>query len=186
MTTSNRVDIVSNRSQGNYSAREQLARIGWALLQPLFRWSPRPFFGWRRWLLRLCGARVGRYVNVYPSSRVTMPWNLSIGDWSSLGEEVLVYNLGPVSVGARATISLGAVLCAGSHDHRQRTMPLLRPPIEVGDDCWVCAGAFVGPGVRVGAGAVVGARAVVVRDVPAWAIVAGNPARPVGTRRLDG
>jgi putative colanic acid biosynthesis acetyltransferase WcaF len=40
----------------------------------------------------------------------------------------------------------------------------------------------VGPGVSVGAGAVVAARAVAVRDVEAWTVVAGNPARPVGVR----
>src|SRR5262249_4038578 len=99
-------------------------------------------------------------------------------------DDVFVYNLGPVRLGRRVTVSHRAHLCAGTHDHRRADMPLLRPPISVGDDAWICTDAFVGPGVTVGEGAVVGARAVAVRDVPAWCVVAGNPARAVGQRTL--
>jgi putative colanic acid biosynthesis acetyltransferase WcaF len=61
-------------------------------------------------------------------------------------------------------------------------MALLKPPILIGDEAWICADAFIGPGVRVGARGVVGARAVVVKDVGPGVIVAGNPARVVGKR----
>jgi putative colanic acid biosynthesis acetyltransferase WcaF len=90
-----------------------------------------------------------------------------------------------VTIGEKVTISQRAHLCAGTHDHTDPAMPLRKPPIEVGDQAWVCADAFVGPGVAVGEGAVVGARAVAVGDVEAWTIVAGNPARVVGKRELD-
>jgi putative colanic acid biosynthesis acetyltransferase WcaF len=56
-------------------------------------------------------------------------------------------------------------------------MPLLKPPIAVERDAWICADAFVGPGVRVGARAIVGARCVVMQDVEPDAIMIGNPAR---------
>jgi len=179
------LDIRANRAARPYSSREYVLRGLWEATRPAFALSPRPLFGWRRLLLRLFGARVGQAAHVYPSTQVTLPWNLELGAWSSLGESVLVYNLGPVSVGARATVSLRAHLCAGSHDHERQDMPLLRTPIRIGDDAWVCADAFVGPGVTVGAGAVVAARAVAVRDVEPWAIVAGNPARPVGPREMQ-
>jgi putative colanic acid biosynthesis acetyltransferase WcaF len=187
VTSSLRLDIASNRAAARYTRGENLLRALWALTAALlFRPSPRPFFGWRRFVLRLFGARVGRHVHVYPSTVVTIPWNLEIGDWSSLGEHVYVYDLGRVSIGARVTVSLRAVLCAGTHDPTRRDMPLLKPPIVIADEAWVCADAFVGPGVTVGQGAVLGARAVVVKDVAPWAVVAGNPARPIGTRTLAG
>jgi putative colanic acid biosynthesis acetyltransferase WcaF len=63
-------------------------------------------------------------------------------------------------------------------------MPLLKPPIDIGDEAWICADAFVGPGVNIGRGAVVGARAVAVSDVVPWAVVAGNPARQVKIRSI--
>lgn len=179
------VNVAANRAARRYTRGENLRRVLWALATPLFRLSPRPCFAWRRLLLRLFGARVGRGAHVYPSCVVVMPWNLDLGDWSSLGEGVLVYDLGRVTVGARATVSLRAHLCAGTHDARRADMPLVKPPITIGDQAWIGADAFVGPGVTVGEGAIVGARAVAVKDVPSWTVVAGNPARPVGTRTLD-
>jgi putative colanic acid biosynthesis acetyltransferase WcaF len=143
-------------------------------------------FAWRRALLRLFGATVGAHVHVYPSARVFLPWNLEVGDWSALGDDVFIYNLGHVRLGQRVTISHRAYLCAGTHDHRRADMPLLKPPISIGSDAWICADAFVGPGVTVGEGAVVGARAVAVRDVSPWSVVAGNPARPIGVRTIEG
>ena len=180
-----RLDIAANRRSSSYSRRELAARLMWSFAQPLFRFSPRPLFAWRRALLRLFGANVGENVHVYPSARIFIPWNVSIGEWSSIGDDTLVYSLGKVTIGSRVTISHRAHLCAGSHDHRRADMPLLKLPIVVGDDAWICADAFVGPNVVVGPGSVVAAAAVAVRDVPAWQVVAGNPARPVGERRLD-
>lgn len=179
------LDIDACRRQRPYSRWEYLGRVLWALIWPLFRFSPRPLFAWRRFLLRLFGARIGRQAHVYPSARIYLPWNLTLGDEASIGEWALVYNLGPVTIGAGATISHRAHLCAGSHDYSNPTLPLLRLPILIGPQAWVCADAFIGPEVRVGEGAVVGAAAVVVRDVAPWQIVAGNPARVVKTRHLQ-
>lgn len=178
------LDLAANRSAQKYTPREQLLRVLWTAGRWLFRLSPRPAFGWRRFVLRLFGAQVGRKVNTYPSTVVYFPWNLRIDDWSALGEGALIYNLGLVHIGREVTVSQRAHLCAGTHDYRDPTMPLLKPPITVEDRAWICADAFVGPGVTVGEGAVVGARAVAVIDVRPWSIVAGNPAQEVGRREL--
>ncbi len=178
------LDIAVNRAASKYSVGVQARRVAWAFATPFFRFSPRVFFGWRRLLLRFFGARVGREVNIYPSATIYMPWNLTIGDFSSIGEHAYVYDLGPITIGTQATISQRAHLCAGSHDYTDPAMPLLKLPIEIGGQAWICADAFVGPGVRVGEGAVVGARAVVVKDVEPWTVVVGNPARKLRTRVL--
>ncbi|WP_295455984.1 putative colanic acid biosynthesis acetyltransferase [uncultured Thiodictyon sp.] len=178
------LDIDACRRQRPYSDREYIGRALWALVQPLFRFSPRVLFGWRRFLLRTFGARVGRHAHVYPSARIYIPWNLTLGDRASIGEWALIYNLGPVTIGDGATISHRAHLCAGTHDYRDPTLPLLRLPIVISRQAWVCADAFVGPGRSVGEGAVVGAAAVVVGDVSPWQIVAGNPARVIKERVL--
>jgi putative colanic acid biosynthesis acetyltransferase WcaF len=181
---SNRVDVAANRRAAKYSGRENIRRAFWALAWPLFRMSPRFAFGWRRALLRLFGARVGKHVNVCPSAVVSMPWNLEIGEWSAVGDHALIYNLGAVKIGSRVTISQRVHLCAGTHDYTQPEMPLLKLPIRIGDDAWVCADAFVGPGVAIGEGAVVAARAVALTNVPSWTVVVGNPARRLKTRVL--
>ena len=176
------LDIQANRSMRKYSRGALAARVLWAVAQPLFSCSPRLAWGWRRWLLRRFGARIGRNVHLYPSVRIIMPWMIEIGDETAIGDRVILYALGPITIGRQVTISQNAHLCAGSHDYRDPAMPLLKTPITIGDGCWVCADAFIGPGIMLGDGAIAGARAVVVADIPPGEIVAGNPARRIGAR----
>jgi len=178
------LDISANRRCAKYSPAELLQRVLWSVGYLFFRLSPRPCFAWRRFVLRCFGARIGAHVNTYPSARVYFPWNLTAGDWTAIGENALIYNLGPITIGQKVTISHGAHLCAGTHDYRDPRMPLLKPPIRIGDQAWICADAFVGPGVLVGEGAVVGARAVVMQNVAPWTVVAGNPAKLIKKRTL--
>ena len=179
------LDIAANRQMRNYTKTELLRRVLWGVGRLFFRFSPRPCFGWRRFVLRCFGAKVGANVNTYPSTWIYFPWNLTVGDWTAMGEEAFIYNLGPVTIGEKVTISHRAQLCAGTHDYKQPHLPLIKPPIVIRDQVWVCANAFVGPGVTVGEGAIIGACAVVTRDVEPWAIMAGNPARFVKKRVLD-
>lgn len=179
-----RVDVTANRKARKWSRREQAGRVLWALCRPLFALSPRPAWGWRRMLLRLFGANVGHGVHVFPTVLITVPWNLTLNDHCAIGDRAILYCLGPISIGARATVSQGAHLCAGTHDWRCSDMRLLKPPISVGDDCWIAADAFIGPGVVVGSRTIVGARAVAMRDLPSGVIVVGNPAYIV-SRRLN-
>ncbi|MEM9233330.1 MAG: acetyltransferase [Pseudomonadota bacterium] len=176
-------DIISNRMARKWSRSAQLGRILWALATPLFSWSPRSLWAWRRQLLRWFGADIGRDVHIYPSVRITIPWNLAIGDESAVGDGAILYALGPVTIGRQVTISQYAHLCAGTHDHRRPDFPLQKAPITIGDGVWVCADAFIGPDRTVGHRAIVGARAVVVKDVPAGAIVGGNPATVISQRQ---
>ena len=178
------LDIARNRKSQKYYRTDLVKRILWLAGSVLFRLTPRPLFGFRRFILRCFGAKVGAHVNTYPSTRIYFPWNLEVGDWSAIGENALIYNLGPVTIGEKVTISHGAHLCAGTHDYTKPDMPLVKPPISIGDQTWVCADAFVGPGVTVGECAIVGARAVVMKDVEPWSIVAGNPAKFIKRRVL--
>ncbi len=109
---------------------------------------------------------------------------MEAGDESAIGEYAFIYNLGRVTIGARATISHCAHLCAGTHDHTKSDFPLVRPPITIGSEAWICADAFVGPGVAIGEGAIVGAGSVVMKDVKPWMIVVGNPARESKRREI--
>jgi putative colanic acid biosynthesis acetyltransferase WcaF len=179
------LDNAGNRAARKYSSREQWLRVLWTAGAWLLRLSPRPMFAWRRMILRLFGARVGAHVHVYSSTRIAMPWNLELGDWSAVGDNALIYNLGMVRIGAHATVSYRAHLCAGTHDFSDPALPLLKPPIDIKNCAWIGTDAFIGPGVTIGAGALVGARAVVVANVAEHSIVAGNPARVIGTRRIE-
>lgn len=111
-----------------------------------------------------------------------MPWNLEIGDWSSIGEYAFIYNLGKISIGCKTTISHRAHLCAGTHDYSDPALPLQKSPIEIGDQVWICSDSFIGPGTTIGEGVVVGACSVVVTNIDSWVVVAGNPAKAIKKR----
>src|SRR6266704_1375188 len=75
-----------------FSLRQKVRRTLWAILYLcLFRPSPRIFFGWRRFLLRCCGAIIGRGCAIYPSCKIWAPWNLQMGSHSALADEVDCY-----------------------------------------------------------------------------------------------
>jgi putative colanic acid biosynthesis acetyltransferase WcaF len=107
-----------------------------------------------------------------------------MGDYSSLGYDVDCYCVAQVSLGAHSTVSQYSFLCTASHDISDPHMRLTSAPIQIGDQAWICADVFVGPGVTVGQGAVAGARSVVLRDIAPWMVVAGNPAAEINKRRL--
>ncbi|MEJ5310876.1 MAG: DapH/DapD/GlmU-related protein [Anaerolineae bacterium] len=166
-----------------FSLANRIARLLWWLVSALlFKTTPRNFGAWRRFLLRCFGAKLGRDVQVYSGAKIWAPWNLQMGDFSCMDDDVDCYNADRVSIGKNAIVSRGACLCTATHDYTDPAFPSVTHPITIGDNAWIAARAFVFPGITVGAGAVVGACAVVTHDVPPGAIVAGNPAKPIANR----
>jgi len=165
-------------TQPSFSLRSRIMRFVWGLVWLiLFRPSPRPFHLWRRFLLRLFGAKLGLHVNVYPNVKIWAPWALSIGDYVGVADGVNLYNIAPIVVGDHSVISQGAHLCSGSHDIDSANFQLIAKSIVIQKHVWVCSEAFVGPGVRVADGCVLAARAVLMKSIPEpWTVWAGNPA----------
>jgi putative colanic acid biosynthesis acetyltransferase WcaF len=155
----------------------------WWIVQALFfHSSPQVFYGWRRFLLRLFGAKVGKGVLVRPSVTVTYPWKVTLEDWSWVGDQVTLYSLGEIFIGESAVVSQHSYLCTGAHNYTRPTFDLYAKAIRVEPEAWVAAHVFLGPGVTVGHGAVVGACSVVLKDVPAGMICGGNPLRVLRPR----
>ena len=137
---------------------------------------------WRRWLLRLYGAKLGVGGRIKPGVRITKPWNLALGDHCWLGENIWIDNLAFVQIGDCVCLSQGAYLCTGNHDFRRVTFDLLLGQIRIDSEAWIAAQAVLAPGTHVGAAAVVGLGSVASGEIPAGAILQGNPAVVVGQR----
>lgn len=168
-----------------YERRDYVRKLLWRLAYPLLiKWTPRQLLPWRRFVYQQFGAKLARGVNIRPSAFVWHPWLLTMGEYSCLADDVLVYNLGPLTIGDHTVISQRAHICNGTHDYRVPSLPLVRPTSHIGSGVWVCADAFVGPGVTIGDNTIVGAAAVVMRDLPEGVIAAGNPAVVVRTRPM--
>ncbi len=179
--TSPALDISDKPSP--HSTRHKIARVLWAIVQAtLFRCSPRPFKRWRAFLLRCFGADVSMHARVMPSVAIWAPWNLTLGDYATLGDHAIVYCVDRISIGRQSTISQYSYLCGASHDFEHPRFPLVPAPITIGADCWLAADVFVAPGVTIGDGAVVGARSSVFSDLPPGKVCVGSPARPVRDR----
>ncbi|MFK7880692.1 acetyltransferase [Roseobacter sp.] len=171
----------------HFGTRHKAARAIWVLARvTLFRTTPGPLFkGWRRFLLRCFGATIGRGCRVDASCRIWSPKNLKMGDFSCLADGVDCYNVAPITIGDYATVSQRSFLCSASHETHTLKRGLIFAPIAIGKQAWVCAEAYVGPGICIGDGAILGARAVATRDLDKWSIYAGNPARRLSAREID-
>ena len=170
-----------------YPRGEVLLRWLWALVQAtVFRWSPRPLHGFRAGLLRLFGADIPKVsqVVIFPTAKITFPWKLTLAPRSMVGPRVTLYTLAPITLQRGANVSQNCHLCAGTHDFNRWDMPLVARPIVIGENAWLGADVFVGPGVTIGELCVVGARSVVVKDLPPHMIAVGSPCRPVKPRSL--
>lgn len=158
----------------------------WVLVWLLFfRPTPRGIFnGWRLFLLRLFGARIGRGSKVAASCFVWAPWNLEMGEFSVLGDGVDCYTMDKIRIGSKVAVSQRCFLCSGSHDITSLRRPLITRPITIGDHCWIAAESMVMPGVNIAEGSVIGARSLVTKDMPAWSVCAGHPCVVLRPRTL--
>ena len=169
--------------QPSYRGRSALfVQFWWIVQATLFRGSPQVLYGFRRWLLRLFGAQIGKRALIRPSVTVTYPWKVKIGDYSQIGDDVVIYSFAPITIGNDVVVSQKSYLCAGTHDFRSASFDIQTSPIIIEDQVWLAADVFVAPGVTVGRGTVVGARSSVFKSLPEMMICTGCPAQPVGPR----
>lgn len=168
----------------SFSLANRMVRAVWSVTWLfLASWTPPPMHGWRRFLLRLFGARIAPTARVYRSTTVWLPSNLEMGAYAVLGPDVTCYCQAPILLGDFAQVAQGCHLCAGTHDVDDPNFQLITKPIVIGKRAWIAADAFVGPGVTVGEGAVLGARGVTFKNLEPWTIYAGNPVRALRRRR---
>lgn len=159
-----------------------IVQLWWLVQSTLFAWSPQFLYGWRRFLLRFFGAKIGKHVLVRPSVKVTYPWKVSIGDFAWVGDDVVLYSLSEIYIGANSVVSQRSYLCTGSHDFKSISFEICAEPIHVGEQVWIASDVFVAPGVKIDDGAVVGTRSTVLHNLPGGMICFGSPAKPIKSR----
>ena len=180
-------DYKSNYYTKNTGWKYRCRRILWeTIFFFFFRTTPRWCLNsWRIFLLKIFGAKIGKGCRVLPSCYIWAPWNLTMGQYSSLSSNVDCYSVDKILIGSRVTISQRAFLCTASHDIKSLALPLTSQPIKIEDYAWICAEAFIGPGVNIGHSSVVYARSVCIKDVMPFKVVGGNPAKVIKDRSLN-
>ena len=174
------------QQQSPHGLGNKSARMIWGMVYILlFRPSPRFAHRWRNMLLRMFGASLHPTARVYPRARCWGPWNLTMAKHSCIGDDVDIYCVENITIGENSTVSQYSYLCAATHNHEDPIHPLVPKPIVIGEQCWIAADVFVGPGVTIGNGTVVGARSSVFSNLPEWIIATGTPAKEVSKRKLN-
>jgi putative colanic acid biosynthesis acetyltransferase WcaF len=159
-----------------------LILLWWLVQGVMFPLTPHFASGIRVKLLRLFGANIGVGVLIRPTARVTYPWKLTVGDYSWIGDDVVLYSLDRITIGQHAVISQECYLCTGSHEMADPSFNLVTKEIAIGNGAWIASDCFVGPGVTIGSNTVVGARSTVLKDLPEGKICYGSPCGVRGDR----
>lgn len=165
--------------------------IGYLLYHFCFGWLPHYQLG-REWKLckKLRGFAVGLYVdacgkNVDVGRKVKLSARLRLGDRSSVGD--FSHLQGDITIGNDVMMAPNCALIADNHRHDDLTRPMntqgtVSQKIVIGNDVWIGYGVIILPGVTIGDGAICAAGAVVTKNVPACAVVGGNPAKIIKMR----
>lgn len=170
------VDLRQYNSSQHQRGRPSWVVILWWLIQGvLFPLSLHNLNGFRGWLLRLFGAQIGQGVVIRPTARFTYPWKIAIGDYSWIGDDVVLYSVDRIEIGCHCVISQKSYLCTGSHDLKDPSFSLITSPINIGNGVWVATDCFIAPGVAIGANSVIGARSSVFRNISEQKIAWGSP-----------
>lgn len=159
-----------------------IVQLWWIVQSTLFAMSPQFLYGWRRFLLRRFGAKIGKNVIIRPSVQITYPWKVTIGDYSWIGDDVVLYSLGNIIIGKNAVISQKSYICTGTHDYSKVDFPIHAKKIVIEDGCWLATDVFVAPGKTIKQGTVVGARSSVFNDLDSFSVYAGSPAKFIKKR----
>ncbi|MFI3297292.1 MAG: WcaF family extracellular polysaccharide biosynthesis acetyltransferase [bacterium] len=173
-----------NNSWFNIGARK-LTVIIWYFVNTLFLncgWNPSSKL--RVTLLRLFGASIGKGVVIKPSVNIKYPWNLTIGDYSWIGENVWIDNLVQISIGSNVCISQGAMLLCGNHNYKLCSFDLIVKTIKIEDGAWIGAKSIVCPGVVVGSHSVLAVGSVSSKNLDPYYIYKGNPAVKIAKREI--
>ncbi|HUA97004.1 MAG TPA: WcaF family extracellular polysaccharide biosynthesis acetyltransferase [Terracidiphilus sp.] len=179
-------DLSRFRMPKDFRGRSPLTvQVWWILQDTLFRMSPQVCYGWRNFLLRLFGARIGKRVQIRSTARVTYPWKLTIGDYVWVGDDCVFYSLGEIVLGSHVAIAHDVYFCTGLHDYTKIDFPIGQKPICIEDEVWIPNDVFIGPGVTIGKGSIVGARSTVLDSLPPGMVCFGSPARPVRPREVS-
>jgi putative colanic acid biosynthesis acetyltransferase WcaF len=148
----------------------------------LYRYSPFCFRRFRVMLVNLFGGNIDKRCSLNRKSKISHPWNLTMGYLSSIGENTWIYCLDKISIGDKCCIGNDVYLLTGSHDINKPTFDLITKPIVIKNNSWVATGSYILPGITIGNNCVVAAKSLVNKSVEDNSIVGGNPAKFIKKR----
>ena len=159
-----------------------LVKIIWDFFgKPIFS-SFLPGTYWRKLILRIFGAKIGKGGKIKTNIKISEPWHLSIGDHCWIGENVWIDNLTLVKIANRVCISQGVYICTGNHNYKKDLFNLILEKIVIEDNCWIAAMSIIAPGSILKRGSVTCLGSVVSGILEEDGIYKGNSAKLLKSR----
>jgi putative colanic acid biosynthesis acetyltransferase WcaF len=181
----NQVNNSNFNNSWYYPGRNYFVRIVWYIVNSLiFNSYLFPFYQLKIRLLKLFGARVGIDVIIKPKVSIKYPWNLYIGSFVWIGENVWIDNLDQIMIGDNVCISQGAMLLTGNHDYSKNSFDLICKPITLENGVWIGAKSVVCPGVICKSHSVLTVGSIATKDLAQYFIYQGVPALPLRKREI--
>lgn len=150
----------------------------------LLRWVGHvPSHTVRNFFYKLAGIKLGKGATFHMWANFFKPNNIEIGAGTIIGDHAFIDGRSKVVIGKQVDIASSAMIYNSEHDLEKEDFSAIEEAVEIGDFCFIGPRAIILPGVRIGKGAVVAAGAVVTKDVEAFAIVGGVPAKEIGERK---
>jgi putative colanic acid biosynthesis acetyltransferase WcaF len=162
-----------------------LQRFLWYCTNAVWLNSAFPISGFKVFLLRLFGAKIGSGVIVKPHVNIKYPWKLTIGNNVWIGEYVWIDNLANVNIADNVCLSQSAMLLCGNHNYKKQSFDLIIGDIILEEGVWIGAKATVCPGVTCFSHAVLAVGSVATSDLKAYKIYQGNPAVEIRERTIQ-
>ncbi len=139
-------------------------------------------FGFKRWLLRQTGAKVGNNVRICSSALFIGSGQLEIGDNTWIGHRCIISSSSNIIIGANCDLAPNVYIGNGTHKitpNQSRIADIeISKDITIGDGCWLCVNSTVLPGVSIASRCVVAAGSVVTSSFEEeLVLVAGIPAK---------
>lgn len=172
-----------NTAYGASIGASKIKQIAWFVCSVLcVKNTLIPFSGFRVWILRIFGAKIGTGAVIRAGVQIKYPWKLTMGDHVWLGEHCWIDNITDVSIGNNVCISQGAMLCTGNHNYRSDNFELILKSIILEDGVWIGAKSVVCPGVVAATHSVLAVGSVATKNMDAYMMHQGNPAVAVKKR----
>jgi putative colanic acid biosynthesis acetyltransferase WcaF len=163
----------------------RIKQVLWYLCNILFLINPlNPSSLIKIFALKIFGAKVGKGVVIKPSVNIKYPWNLEIGNYSWIGENVWIDNLAKVTIGNNVCISQGALLLCGNHNYKKVSFDLITGEITLEDGVWIGAKSIVCPGITCKTHSVLSVGSVASTNLEEYGIYKGNPAILIKKREI--
>lgn len=168
---------LNNYKSGKIYKNYRLRYFIWHYVSALiFENSFFPVYSPKVFILRLFGAKIGKNLCIKTNVKIKFPWNLSLGDYVSLGENVWIDNLAKVTIGDNCCVSQGSYFCTGNHNYNNDDFDLITTPISLGNSVWIGAFCILSPGTICGDNLVLSAGSVCKGSLEGGLIYQGNPA----------